>query len=175
MTHTHYEGLNAEQAEAELSSLVNVLLGCVALDASVGFISQDPQPMLHFWQSVLSSLASGDRQLLVARQNGTIVGTVIVVLGMMPNGQHRAEISKLLVHPDARRQGIARELLNRGEQLARMAGRTLLVLDTRSGDVAEQLYLREGWQISGRIPQYALSTEGVLDATTVMYKFLDPA
>ncbi|WP_158783233.1 GNAT family N-acetyltransferase [Pantoea sp. BAV 3049] len=175
MTHTHYENLNAEQAKTELSSLVNVLLGCVAQDASVGFISLEPEPMRHFWQGVLSSLASGDRQLLVARQNGIIVGTVIVVLGMMPNGQHRAEISKLLVHPDARRQGIARELLSRGEQLARQASRTLLVLDTRSGDVAEQLYLKGGWQVSGRIPHYALSTKGVLDATTVMYKFLDPA
>ncbi|KAB8313106.1 GNAT family N-acetyltransferase [Erwinia endophytica] len=175
MNHIHYQCLDASQATAELTSLVHVLSACVAQDASVGFISLDPQPMRTFWQGVVSSLASGEQQLLVARQNGTLVGTVIVGLGMMPNGQHRAEIAKLLVHPHARRQGIARALLDGAEALARQAGRTLLVLDTRSGDVAEHIYRRAGWQVSGQIPRYALSPAGVLDATTVMYKFLSPA
>lgn len=128
--------------------------------------------MQRFWQGVVASLANGDKQLIVARQQGEIVATVLVVLGMMPNGSHRAEIAKLLVHPKARRQGIARELLGLAERLAQQEGRTLLVLDTRTGDVAGQLYLSQGWQIAGQIPQYARSTAGVLDATTVMYKFV---
>lgn len=170
MPHISYHCLNADEVKAELPSLINVLSGCVEDGASVGFISLDPHPMDQFWQDVVTSVACGDKTLLVARQNGTIVGTVIVVLGMMPNGQHRAEISKLLVHPDARRQGIARQLLRWSEEVAKDAGRTLLVLDTRSGDVAEQLYLREGWLISGSIPDFARSTRGELDATTVMFK-----
>ncbi|MCX8964618.1 GNAT family N-acetyltransferase [Erwinia psidii] len=169
-----YQRLDTDQAQNELPSLLHVLGGCVEEGASVGFISMDPQPMRQFWLGAIDSLASGEKQLLVARQNGTVVGTVIVARVMTPNGQHRAEICKLLVHPDARRQGIARELLKRAEDLAKAAGVTLLVLDTRSGDVAEQLYLTEGWQMSGSIPAYALSTEGALDATTVMFKQLAP-
>lgn len=110
------------------------------------------------------------KQLLVAREQDRIVGTIIVALGMMPNGRHRAEISKLLVHPDARRKGIARQLMLQAEQIAIKANRTLLVLDTRSGDIAETLYQSLGWQVAGMIPDYALSTTGVLDATTIMYK-----
>ncbi|WP_067702619.1 MULTISPECIES: GNAT family N-acetyltransferase [unclassified Erwinia] len=164
--------LTADLACAEQAELCNVLSACVAQGASVGFVSLDPEPMRHFWHGVIASLKSGDRQLMVARLDGRIVATVILVLGMMPNGAHRAEIAKLLVHPEARRRGIARQLLSRAEQLARQAGRTLLVLDTRSGDVAEQLYLTQGWKISGQIPGYALSTDGEPEATTVMYKCL---
>jgi ribosomal protein S18 acetylase RimI-like enzyme len=128
--------------------------------------------MARFWQDKIYSLASGDNQLLVAWQAGEIVATVMLGFSSMPNGRHRAEISKLLVHPRARRQGIARRLMLRAEQLAQQQGKTLLVLDTRSGDVASALYLSLGWQVAGSIPYYAESTAGELDATTVMYKRL---
>ncbi len=169
-----YEILSAEQAQQEHPALCAVLTGCVEQGASVGFIDAADQPAIaRFWQDVVYSIASGDKTLLVARDRGRIVATVIVVLGMMPNGAHRAEISKLLVQPDARRQGIARQLMRQAEQIAREAQRSLLVLDTRSGDVAEQLYLSLGWQVAGRIPWFARSTAGEMDATTVMYKRLD--
>lgn len=165
------EPLSAAQAQPLLAALTEVLQGCVADGASVGFIDAgDRAAMERFWQDKIFSLASGDNQLLVAWQQGVIVATVMVGFSAMPNGRHRAEISKLLVHPVARRQGIARRLMQQAEQLAIEQGKTLLVLDTRSGDVATDLYFSMDWQIAGSIPLYAESTEGALDATTVMYK-----
>ncbi|MEQ0580413.1 GNAT family N-acetyltransferase [Pantoea dispersa] len=167
------DSLSATQAQPLLASLCEVLHGCVADGASVGFIDADDRAvMARFWQDKIYSLASGDNQLLVAWQAGEIVATVMLGFSNMPNGRHRAEISKLLVHPRARRQGIARRLMLRAEQLAQQQGKTLLVLDTRSGDVASALYLSLGWQVAGSIPYYAESTAGELDATTVMYKRL---
>ncbi|MCI1028450.1 MULTISPECIES: GNAT family N-acetyltransferase [Pantoea] len=167
------DSLSATQAQPLLASLCEVLHGCVADGASVGFIDADDRAvMARFWQDKIYSLASGDNQLLVAWQAGEIVATVMLGFSSMPNGRHRAEISKLLVHPRARRQGIARRLMLRAEQLAQQQGKTLLVLDTRSGDVASALYLSLGWQVAGSIPYYAESTSGELDATTVMYKRL---
>lgn len=167
------EQLSATQAQPLLAALIDVLQGCVADGASVGFIdAADRAAMERFWQDKIFSLASGDNQLLVAWQQGVIVATVMVGYSPMPNGRHRAEISKLLVHPDARRQGIARRLMQHAEELAAGQGKTLLVLDTRSGDVATDLYLSMAWQIAGAIPYYAESTEGALDATTVMYKWV---
>lgn len=166
-----YEQLSDTQAQPLLAALSNLLQRCVADGASVGFTdAADRAAIERFWQDKIYSLASGDQQLLVARQQGGIVGTVLVGYSSMPNGRHRAEIAKLLVHPDARRQGIARCLMQQAEQLAIQQGKTLLVLDTRSGDVASDLYLSLNWQIAGAIPHYAISTRGVLDATTVMYK-----
>jgi hypothetical protein len=50
-------------------------------------------------------------------------------------------------------------------------GRTLLVLDTASGD-AERLYAREGWERVGMIPAYALWPGGGFCATTLFFKDL---
>lgn len=175
MKNIDYQWLDAAQAQQEIAALCNVLDGCVAHGASIGFVTRDGQQMAHFWQDVVLSLACGDKQLLVARREGRIVATVMLVLAMPANGSHRAEVIKLLVHPDARRCGIARALMQQAEARAAEIGRTLLVLDTRSGDVAEPLYLALGWQVAGQIPGYARSTAGVMDATTIMYKATGPA
>jgi GNAT superfamily N-acetyltransferase len=88
------------------------------------------------------------------------------------NGLHRAEVQKLLVHTDFRQRGIARALMSAVEEAARAVGRTLLVLDTEQGSIAEQLYERCGYARSGIIPHYALSTDGSLITTVVFYKLL---
>lgn len=169
-----YQWLNAGQAQQALPELCDVLDGCVAQGASIGFVQRDAQQFTRFWLDAVLSLACGDKQLLVARQGGRIVATVMLVLAMPANGAHRAEVVKLLVHPDARRRGIARALMLQAEARAVESGRSLLVLDTRSGDVAEPLYLALGWQVAGQIPCYARSTAGVMDATTIMFKVVAP-
>jgi hypothetical protein len=63
-------------------------------------------------------------------------------------------------------------VLRAAEDAARDARRTLLVLDTASGD-AERLYARSGWQRVGSIPDYALMPDGAPCATAVYYKRLD--
>jgi GNAT superfamily N-acetyltransferase len=96
-------------------------------------------------------------------------------LATMPNARHRAEVMKLMVHRAARRRGIARVLMLALEEAARGANRRLLVLDTRPGDPAEQLYLALGYTPAGVIPRYALNAAGMLDSTVYMYREIDPA
>ena len=57
------------------------------------------------------------------------------------------------------------------EEVAREAGRTLLVLDT-AADNAAGLYTRLGYVRAGVIPQYALSSDGILESTQVFYRLL---
>ena len=59
------------------------------------------------------------------------------------------------------------------EAEARKANRTTLVLDTRVGDPAQQLYLKLGWIAARIIPRYAANADGSVDATAVMYKLLE--
>ena len=61
-----------------------------------------------------------------------------------PNGHHRAEVRKLLVHRRARGRGLGTALMQRAEQDALALGRTLLLLDTETGSAAETLYLSSG-------------------------------
>jgi ribosomal protein S18 acetylase RimI-like enzyme len=81
----------------------------------------------------------------------------------------------MVVHPDARRGGIARALMLALEEAARSEGRSLLTLDTVTGSPAATLYRSLGYVEVGTIPGYArgaLSPE--LEPTTIFYKVLAP-
>jgi hypothetical protein len=52
-----------------------------------------------------------------------------------------------------------------------MLGRSLLTLDTRTGDNAEPLYASLGYHTTGIIPGYCLDPfKREFDSTTIMYK-----
>jgi len=61
--------------------------------------------------------------------------------------------------------------MREAERVARECGKTLLMLDTASGD-AERLYVRMGWQRVGVVPGYALWPNGGLCATSFYYRTL---
>lgn len=167
------EILTADKAEAELASLGEVLWACVQGGAGIGFVLPfEREEAEAFWKSRLAGLRAGERHLLVARLDSKIVGTVMLELAPQDNGRHRAEVAKLMVHPQARRQGLSRKLLAAVEGLASSLGRTLLVLDTVTGDTAEGIYPKAGYSRVGVIPGYAQATRGGMDATTVFYKQL---
>lgn len=158
---------------ADLDALADTLMQSVALGASIGFVLPFGVVQARaFWQKLLPAFERGEKRLLVARMENTILGTVQLVVDQPANGAHRGDVVKLMVHPDGRRQGMARQLMTAVEQLAREAGKTLLVLDTVTGSPAQTLYEEQGFTLSGTIPHYAMSTGGVLESTSVMYKVL---
>jgi GNAT superfamily N-acetyltransferase len=162
--------------DGELDMLSDVLHQVVHDGAGVSFVvpfSMDDARQ--FWtDGVLPAVRAGTRKVLVARLDGRIVGTVQLDLAVPPNQRHRAEVMKLLVHPRARRRGVARALMVALEPLAKASGRTLLTLDTWTGGHAESLYRSLGYVVVGVIPRYARgSTTPALEPTTIMYKDLD--
>lgn len=162
----------------DLDALARVLHDCVEDGASVSFVLPFSQKdATAFWrEQVLPGVRAGTRAVLLARLGDQIVGTVQLDLGTPPNQPHRAEVKKLLVHPEARRRGIARLLMRAADEQARAAGRSLLTLDTVSGGPAERLYRSLGYVAIGAIPGYALNFDSSqLEPTTVMYKELAAA
>lgn len=167
--------LAARQAEAHLGALAQLLHACVEAGASVNFVNPfTPGEAEAYWRDkVLAPVARGGRDLFAIERAGRILGSVQLDRETPPNGRHRAEVSKLLVHPDARRQGLATLLMDALEARAREQGRTLLTLDTRSGDPAAALYAGRGYLTVGEIPGYCRDPfDRGLDPTTVMYKQL---
>jgi len=161
--------------EREIDMLAEILRAIVYDGAGVSFIVPfSMEESRAFWRDrVLPGVAARTRHVLVARADNRIVGTVQLDLAMMPNQQHRGEVVKMLVHPDARRQGIARALMLALEDVARAEHRTLLTLDTWSGSAAETLYRSLGYTVVGMIPRFArTSTKTDLEPTTIMYKDL---
>jgi ribosomal protein S18 acetylase RimI-like enzyme len=156
------------------NGLADLLLDAVDSGASIGFLP----PVLRneansYWASVEEAMRSGNRVLIIAFDASGIAGAVQLGLEMRANGNHRAEVMKLMVHRRSRGHGLGRELMKHAEMAALGLGRTLLVLDTRRGDPAEQLYSKLGYKSAGVIPRYAKSASGELHDTVFMYRELD--
>jgi ribosomal protein S18 acetylase RimI-like enzyme len=167
--------VSANEAAHHVAALGALLHACVHDGASIGFVLPFTVAGSEaYWRSkVLPRVADGCVVLLIARIDGRIVGSVQLDHDTPPNQPHRAEVRKLLVHPDCRRQGSAKALMAAIERRAAELGRSLLTLDTRTGDHAEPLYTALGYRTAGIIPGYCRDPfEAKLDPTTVMYKAL---
>jgi ribosomal protein S18 acetylase RimI-like enzyme len=172
---TEIDEWRPDERAAELDMLAELLRAVVYDGAGVSFVVPfSMEDARAFWRDrVLPGVRARTRRVLVARQQRRIVGTVQLDLAMPPNQQHRAEVAKLLVHPDARRRGIARALMVALESTARAEKRTLLTLDTVTGRGGEALYRSLGYAVAGIIPRFARgSLTPELEPTTIMYKDL---
>jgi GNAT superfamily N-acetyltransferase len=160
---------------AEVEMLADILHAVVHDGAGVSFVVPFALGEARaFWtDAVLPGVMTRQRRLLVARLDGRIAGTVQLDPAWAPNQRHRADVLKLLVHPNARRRGIARALMIALETLAAAHGWTLLTLDTWTGHAAERLYRSLGYTTVGAIPRFARgSTTAELEPATIMYKEL---
>src|SRR5947208_1095529 len=138
--------LDPPEIDAHLDELAAVLLDCVEGGASVSYMAPfSPEQARAAFAGFAAEAEQGRRLVLGAFDGGKLVGTVQVLLAMEPNQPHRGEIAKLLVRRSARRRGVAERLMARAEEEARLKGKSLLVLDTVTGDPAERLYERLGW------------------------------
>ena len=167
------ERLTADQARALLPELVALLKDSVDDGASVGFLRPlSTEVAERYWLEVIRDVSEQSRILLVTRRDGIVVGSVQLGLCMKPNGVHRAEVQKLLVHTGSRRRGIGRQLMAALEEQARLAQRTLLYLDTEPDKPAYEMYERSGWLRAGEIPDYARTPDGRLHSTILFYRRL---
>jgi len=153
--------------------LRELLSDCVDHGASVGFLSPlDPAVADRYWDRVFGAVEQGSVLLWVAEEDGRVVGSVQIEPCAKDNGRHRGELQKLLVLTAARGKGVARALMAEAERFAREAHRTLLVLDTEVGSVAESVYRKLGWTRAGEIPDYATTPTGKLHPTVYYFKRL---
>jgi GNAT superfamily N-acetyltransferase len=160
----------------DLAGLVGLLEEAVGAGAAVGFMAPlSRERAAGFWSGVFAAAERGERVVLVAEgANGTIVGTVQLVLALPDNQPHRGDVAKMQVSPEAQKRGIGRALLAAIEDEARRAGRSVLVLDTATGSPAEGMYASAGWQRVGVIPHFALWPDGASCASTFFYKVVGP-
>ncbi|KZZ85918.1 GCN5 family acetyltransferase [Bacillus sp. SJS] len=152
-----------------MDGLSNLLKLVVEEGSAVGFLPPMPlEAAAEYWKS----LPAEGVILFTVEINGVIAGSVQLHLSLKQNGQHRAEIAKLMTHPDFRKRGIARLLMEKAEQRARDEQRSLLVLDTREGAPSNHLYVSMGYTAAGMIPAFAKSADGSLHSTVIYYKQL---
>ncbi len=166
--------LSADDAEAEIAALAEILWDCVDGGASVNFVKPfAAEEARGYWRRVIASMKEGGTVMLGARHAGRLSGTVLLGIDTPPNQPHRADIKKLLVHRRARHNGLAKALMAAAEAEARRRGRVLLTLDTQCGGAAERLYHALGYTLLGIIPRYAIAPDGgTVDDCAFFYKTL---
>jgi acetyltransferase len=158
-----------------VSQLVELFEDAVEGGASVGFLAPLARNLAtRYWQERLREVGEGNRIVLVALAAGQVLGTVQLALAHQQNGAHRAEVQRLIVRRTAQRQGLGRALMQEVEAVARLRGRSLLIMNTRTGDSPERLYLQLGWIHVGTIPNFAQNPDGSFNTTSMMYRWLGP-
>jgi len=173
MEHIKVQMVARDDFAAVEASLAEIVADGVNGGAAISFMQPySPEDGLRFWRDeVFPDVASGKRVLFVAWLDGAIVGTVQMDVTLRPNQPHRCEVAKMVVHSGARRRGVGRRLMLALEAHARSLGKTLITLDTRTGDKAEKLYGSLGFRTAGVIPNYAYDPDGrARHGTTYMYK-----
>ncbi|MCL8012169.1 GNAT family N-acetyltransferase [Streptomyces sp. AS02] len=165
--------LDEAQLLDQAGELADLLVDAVAGGASIGFLAPlGRTAAMAWWEERTVAVAAGELAVWAAREGERALGTVSLAFPGKPNSRHRAELVKLMVHRDARGQGLGRRLLATAEEAAIDAGVTLLHLDTETDSLAERLYGSAGWTRAGVIPDFAASPTGVLRPTTIYYKYV---
>lgn len=106
-----------------------------------------------YWDGVAETVRGGSRVLLVARapDGRRIVGTAQLALGMRPNGMHRAEVTKVMVLREARREGIGRALMAGWTPTPSTTGswtRASDVIRATRGPASLRLSFRDAWRVT---------------------------
>lgn len=164
---------DAASAGAQINTLAALLIDAVEGGASIGFHHPlAPEMARSYWQTSIDEIAAGRRHLLIAEEDGHLVGCVMLALPAFKNGFNRADVQKLLVLRSHRRRGIARKLMTALEKLTKSLDRHLLVLDSSTDTDGNHFYRATGWTHVGDIPDYASMPNGHLHPTSLFYKQL---
>lgn len=159
-----------------LADLTDILVNTVASGASIGFLPPLERAGAEaYWHGVQAMIDAGTVIQLLAIENGKAYGAVQLAPSSKDNARHRAEVQKLMVAPRSRRHGIGKRLMVALEHTAWELGRTLLILDTRRGDIADGLYGRMGYTRFGIVPAFTIDSDGTSHDTCFFYKHLTPA
>lgn len=175
MSRIAIHNLAADELEAQAGHLARIMAETVMDGAAIGYMQpfSPADGLAFFTDQVFPEARAGRRILLLAEFDGATAGSVQLIISLPPNQPHRCEVAKMMVAPSARRKGIGRALMLALDEEARAAGKSLITLDTRTGDRAEPLYRSAGFKVAGVIPGFALDPDGkALHATTYMYKDL---
>lgn len=107
-------------------------------------LSTKAKPLDH--EAVGRLTGTSTNTLLVARVEGMIVGTLMLVMSPLPSGL-RAHIEDVVVDAAARGHGVGRALIDKALGLAADAGARTIDLTSRpSREAANRLYERAGFR-----------------------------
>ena len=167
--------LSALEFVALLPDLVDLFLETVNGGSPLGFLAPITRDTVREYLISLSpEVEAGSRLVLIAYRDNVVVGSGQLALSRRSNSPHRAELERLFVERASRGQGIGRSLMHALHCVARQNGRTLIALNTRRGEPAENFYKGLGYREVGVIPGWTIGAEGERYDHVTLYQELTP-
>ena len=123
---------------------------------AVGFLPDSPPAdVQEAADRAVEDVRAGRLTLLVSpvgADTAELAGVVFLRRGIGPVVAHRAEVLRLMVHPDLQGHGLGRRLLAAAERHAAELGVEQLMLSTRGGTRLPGFYAGQGWTEVGVFP-----------------------
>lgn len=114
-----------------LSSIAHLHAACITQDNTLATflppLSHDK--ILASWTAWAEEVVAGSRVIILqlSSDESAVAGVVSLYMPDTETGKHRSEVGRLLVSPDYRKRGLARELMGVLEEVARERERWLVV------------------------------------------------
>jgi len=146
----------AEFKGTDLNDLCDAAEAAIADGGGFGWVRRPPRHIMEaYWKGVV---LVPDRRLFVARLDGTIAGSAVLVRPPRNNEAQAfaAQLTGTFVAPWARGRGLGRQIVELVEATARKLGVEVLNLDVRdTQSAAIRLFESMGYRRWGRHPAYA--------------------
>lgn len=145
-----------ELKSTDLNDLCDAAEAAISDGGGFGWVRRPPRHIMEaYWKGVL---LVPDRRLFVARLDGTIAGSAVLVRSPRNNEAQAfaAHLTGMFVAPWARNRGLGRQVAELVETVARGLGVEVLNLDVRdSQEAAIRLFESMGYRRWGQHPAYA--------------------
>lgn len=106
-------------------------------------------------QALSEAVRRRDKHLFLVTQGEEIVGIVILTPSSLPNCRHLVELSKGIIHPAHRRNGLLRRAFLEVALRCRELQAERILLDVREGSRSHRLWSHLGFEAFGRLEDYA--------------------
>jgi acetyltransferase len=113
---------------------------------AVGFERESPEADIRATaDQVVEDVRAGRELMLAVGEDDALTGVVFLRRGTQATTDHRADLIRLMVHPDQQGNGLGRELVEAAIAEAAAIGLETLLLSARGGTTLPEYYSRLGW------------------------------
>jgi acetyltransferase len=127
-------------------ALGTLWVAVIRAGGAVGFEPESPEADIRATaEQVVGEVAAGRELLLALGDEETLIGVVFLRPGTQATTDHRADLLRLMVHPDHQGRGLGRELVAAAVAEAGALGLETLLLSARGGTTLPEFYSRLGW------------------------------
>jgi acetyltransferase len=142
-------------------ALATLWLAVTRAGGAVGFPADAPEADVRAAaERVVEDVRAGRERLIAIESDGDLLGTVFLQSGRNPVRQHRADVKRLMVHPELQGRGWGKALLDAAVAHATDLGLQQLLLSTRGGTSLPEFYAKQGWTQVGVFPDALLIGPG---------------